>query len=204
MLQYKFKILALLLTLFVSFSSAFSNETQDVTSEIENYFNSITTVQAKFVQKDQVGNETSGNFWLSKPGRLKLEYPDVDVVLNRGHVTYYDRKLNEFAKFNNNRPLLNLLTQQDFSFQRAGQKTSVILEGNQYVVSITLRDRELGLVDFDIYFDKSPIKFKGFSLTDSKGTSTKVTLIDADYNTPISSDVFDMPNSRFLRHKTPR
>lgn len=204
MLQYKLKILALLLTLFFSITPAFSDETEELTTKIENYFNSIDTVKAKFIQKDQAGNESSGHFWLSKPGRLKLEYPHVDVVLNRGSVTYYDYKLDEFAKFSNNRPLLGFLTQKDFSFQRAGQKASVIQEGDQYVVSITVRDKELGLVDFDIYFDKSPLKFKGFSLKDSKGTSTKVTLIDASYNTPISSNVFEIQNSRFLREKTPR
>jgi outer membrane lipoprotein carrier protein len=201
MYQYKLRTFFLLLLFFLNPLQASANETEGIKTQIENYYNSINTIRAEFVQKNQLGQESSGIFLLSKPGKLRLNYfapNEVDILLNRGKITYYDHKLDEFSKFNNNKPLLEFLTQKDFSLHKAGHDLNIIDEKNQYVAKITIQDADVGEVDFDIYFNKNPIKFTGFSYKDSNGNVTRVSLVNPEYNVQINKNEFEMQNSKFF------
>ncbi len=51
-------------------------------ARVEEYLNSIRTLRARFIQLTQTGGRSQGTFYLSRPGRLRLEYdPPVPTIL---------------------------------------------------------------------------------------------------------------------------
>ena len=68
--------LSFFLTIFlitVSYNNfVFSKEIK--LKDIENYLNSISSLNSEIVQTDQNGNEIFGSIKLKKPGKLRIEY----------------------------------------------------------------------------------------------------------------------------------
>ena len=42
--------------------------------KIENYLNSVTTLEARFVQNASNGNVAEGQLWIEKPNKIRMEY----------------------------------------------------------------------------------------------------------------------------------
>ena len=54
------------------FNTVFSKEIS--IKDLENYLNSITSLNSEIIQTNQNGNEILGSIKLKKPGKLRIEY----------------------------------------------------------------------------------------------------------------------------------
>src|SRR6188472_23156 len=61
--------------------------------EVERYFNSIRTLQARFVQSNPNGSVVQGTLYLRRPGRMRFEYDapsQLKIVADGSQVTLWD------------------------------------------------------------------------------------------------------------------
>src|SRR6476469_5300500 len=61
--------------------------------QIEQYFNSIRTLKARFVQSNPNGSVVQGNLYVRRPGRMRFEYDkpsQLKVVADGTQVTMWD------------------------------------------------------------------------------------------------------------------
>ena len=56
------------------------------TAKIETYLRGISTLKARFVQTDNYGQQTAGDFYLSRPGKMRFQYdaPLTDFIVALG------------------------------------------------------------------------------------------------------------------------
>ena len=54
-------------------SSALAQTANDL-EKIENYLNSVKTLQARFVQNASNGNVAEGTIYIEKPNKIRMEY----------------------------------------------------------------------------------------------------------------------------------
>ena len=50
-------------------------------NKTSNYLDNINSLKSKFVQVDQFGNSSSGNLYIKKPGKMRIEYDDQTKIL---------------------------------------------------------------------------------------------------------------------------
>src|SRR5476649_722580 len=97
--------LILIIILAVSFP-VYAQEVQgvppalDAAQKVQTYLNKLTTVQADFLQISPEGNESTGKFFLSRPGKMRWQYnPPVPVliIVSGGILSYYDAELDQIS-----------------------------------------------------------------------------------------------------------
>ena len=92
----KFIILAVFLTVNSGFSHEQKNSSQEYILKVEHYLNGFNSLSANFIQYNDNAHSSSGRIYISKPGKLRLEYDGENkylIVVKGGFISYYDKKL---------------------------------------------------------------------------------------------------------------
>lgn len=154
-------------------------EQKKIILAIENYFNAVTTVQARFAQANQDGTILSGQFSWWRPGRLRFQYdaPNGDYIVADGLlVHYWDDAIKNYS----NAPISTTLA--DFFLRKkislSGDVKLVSLRRpspNRLVATLVQRDNpEAG--DLRLMFQEKPLQILKWRVTDGAGQVTETTL----------------------------
>jgi outer membrane lipoprotein-sorting protein len=184
----------------VSPAAAFVRTEAEWLTYIENYLNLVRTVEASFLQVSSNGEFARGRVYISRPGRMRVEYdppaPHL-IVANDGILVYVDREL--------------------------GQRSHVPLSATPAAIllapSIRLRDGELRVIDFrasdggaqltvvqkdspgegslTLLFSDPPLSLRQWTVTDAQGISTTVTLENPVFDKPLPGRLFQADDPRF-------
>jgi len=167
-------------------------------NEIESYLNNIKTLTAKFVQQTSEGSVIEGKFYLSRPGKMRIEYsnqPPVIIVVNGSVLSYYDVELDEISRLSTNSTPASLLTRQNISFYAKDvEVTNVTKKGNQVKVSLMKKNRkEAG--EFSLVFDTKPLKFVKMEVKNDLDQTISVTLNNIEFDKEIADSLFILKKS---------
>src|SRR5260370_5821118 len=92
-------VLAVLISLLTLASTAHA---QTGVPDIERYFNSIRTMQARFVQNNPNGSVVQGTLYVRRPGRMRFEYDapsKLKIVADGTQVTLWDPATRDFGQW---------------------------------------------------------------------------------------------------------
>ena len=145
------------------------------------YLNSLTTVEASFVQVNADGSKARGTIYIQRPGRARFEYaaPDKNLVLaTAGQVVIFDARSNQPPEqYPLARTPLNLILAQ-----RVDLGTAKMVVGHREVGDVTVvRAQDPKHPDYgtiDLIFSENPVALKQWIITDDIGNQTSVTLSD--------------------------
>ena len=145
------------------------------------YLNSLTTVEASFVQVNADGSKSRGKIYIQRPGRARFEYsaPDKNLVIAAGgQVIIFDARSNEPPEqYPLARTPLNLILAQ-----RVDLGSARMVVGHREVGDVTVvkaqdpKHPEYGTID--LIFSENPVALKQWIITDDIGNQTSVTLGD--------------------------
>jgi len=170
---------------------------------IEDYFNGITTLQARFLQLSPNGRTAEGNLYISRPGRLRFEYdPPVPYLLisDGTQVIFYDKELDT--------PTYVSLSSTPLEFflgptvKLSGLVTVTNVERRPGILRITLvqtsspKDGQV-----IITFTERPIEVKKWALVDSKGTTVEVAIFDPRLGIKLDPKLFVFDNKKIIDQK---
>ncbi len=161
--------------------------------QVENYLNNIKNLSAKFVQESAEGNLVEGNFLLSRPGKMRIEYnaqPKVIVVVNGTVLSYFDVELDEISRLSTNKTPASFLTRENISFSAKDVEiTNVKKTAGQIKISVMKKNRkEAG--EFSLIFSTNPLRFDKMEVKNDLDQTIRVTLSDIDFISPISDKMF--------------
>ncbi len=101
------KILACTTIIFCSAISSKSMAAENISEkysedlkEIELYLNNIKTLTANFTQQTSGSSPVKGKFYLSRPGKMRIEYinqPQIIIAVNGAILSYHDIELDEIS-----------------------------------------------------------------------------------------------------------
>ncbi len=165
--------------------------------QIESYLNNIQNLSTKFVQESSDGNLVEGKLFLSRPGKMRVEYnadPKILIIVNGSVLAYNDVELDETSYLSTNTTPASFLTRPNISFSAKDvELTNVKKSDHQIKVSVMKKNRkEAG--EFSVIFTTNPLKFAKMEVKNDLDQVTTVTLSDPDFTKQIASSMFVIKN----------
>lgn len=197
------KILVLLLLLIASPALAQSqsqSHSQDI-AKAENYFKTLGTAKARFIQTAPDGSQTRGNFYLSRPGKLRFEYdpPIKDFVVADGlFIYFYDAQLKQQSNAPISQTLADFILRKNLKLSDDLKVTKVSRDGGLLQMTV-VQAAEPNAGSLTLGFQESPgFALKKWQIRDATGNITEIELfnIETDMKLPSSLFAYLDPNKK--------
>lgn len=169
------------------------------------YLDGAHVMTADFVQIGPDGKRSEGKLYVQRPGRLRFQFapPErLDIVADGRSVAVRDQKLGTQDLYFIGQTPLKFLLADHIDISRDTQIQNVSVEPN--AVSITIFDKATfgGSATITLVFDPATFALKQWTVLDSQGLQTVVTLFNVDLATVPDPSLFkideqqQMMNSR--------
>ena len=185
-------IIYFLLVIFGSQATNASVNSQILSSQIENFFKNLATLEADFIQVSPSGNVSSGKIYLDLPGKLRIDYnnPNNLLITSKGFwIVIQDRE----TKTTNNIPVkstpFSILLENKLTFKTENFKTEYSLASGIITLKIKNQNKDTseGLI---MEFSEKPFSLKKWIISDTFGDKTTVLIQNAKYNNNLSHLLF--------------
>ncbi len=188
---------ALLLAGPVSAQSTLAPQDAEIVGRVEAYLERLTTVQARFVQHSEAGGFAQGTFYLSRPGRMRIEYdPPIPFlyVADGFWLTFWDDELKQRTDIPLGSTLADFLIREDVTLSGDVTVAGVRESTELAEVEIDLRQSDdPGAGTLTLVFGSEPMAFRRWTVLDAQGLFTEVTLSDPTYGGALDDDLFRAP-----------
>ena len=166
---------------------------------IENYLNSITTLESRILQISSAGDFSEGTLFLAKPGKMRLEYDDPNPILliaDGTYLAYFDKELKQTSYFDLQSTQAAILLDKKISFS-SGEIFITAFERGPSVFRLSLikgGDPNGGAMK--IIFSDKPLRLKKWTITDAQGIITNVSLVNPRFGHLLNPNlfIFEEPN----------
>ncbi|NBX66310.1 MAG: outer membrane lipoprotein carrier protein LolA [Proteobacteria bacterium] len=158
----------------------------------EEWLKNLKTGQARFEQSGYDGTRLTGNFYISRPGRLRFEYdpPTKDFIVADGtFLHFYDATQKQMSSAPIGSTLADFLLRPDTRLE--GDLKVINTRTRNGLVHITVAqsaDPSAGQVD--LRFTEEPFQLKSWRILDGQGLATEITLANLKTGVPLSSKLF--------------
>ena len=196
--------LALTLALFVLsmiqpaqalYSKSLKLTKQDIAdlARMEKALNSITTMKARFLQVASSGSYAEGDIYLKRPGKMRLDYDDPNpmlIIADGTFLIYHNRKTKGVTHMFINMTPANFILEANIKF--ASQ--NIIVTGfarspGVFRVSMVQADDPME-GSITLVFSDKPMELRKWTITDSEGVSTTVSLLGQQYGHHLKPRLF--------------
>lgn len=162
-------------------------------ARIEAYLNGISTMQSKFLQVSSTGELAGGNFYMRRPGKLRIDYdpPSPVLIVSDGHrLTYFDKELETANVAPIEDTLAGFLVRDPVRF--AGDVTVTGFNHAKGIVRVTLaRSGEPEGGSLTLVFSDDPLRLRQWVVADAFGTSTRVSLVEPVFGVQLNDALFE-------------
>jgi outer membrane lipoprotein-sorting protein len=174
-----------------------------VLADVEAYLNTITTLDARFVQLNQDGSTATGQFQLKRPLYARIAYDDPPTILvARGQkYQFWDAEIGQFYEGPVSASPASVLLYPDIKLDEVATVLDVRRDKGQLMV--TLRPSEdpgSGLLT--LVFEENPMRLRQWYVKDAQGAVTRVTLMDSAFGVEIDNEIFEIDHQSLIRPST--
>ena len=161
-------------------------------AQVEQYFNSVRTLQARFVQNNPNGAIVQGTLYISRPGKMRFEYDppsQLKIVADGLQVTMWDPANKDFGQWPIGWTAASFLVKEPFKL--SGDLTVQKIDRANGLLELTLvqtRKPQDGRVI--VRLSENPMRFRGWSIIDNRGNKVDVSLNDVRVGEPIAGSLF--------------
>lgn len=164
-------------------------------ARISAYLNSISTLTGDFVQIDPDGIISEGQFYLSRPGRIRFEYnePNPALVVADGFwVGIVDKRYDAVDRYPLSETPLNLILKDDVDLGAEGAVKSIQkTDGQMRVLAEDPDYPERGSIT--LVFGAAPLELRQWIVSDAQGGNTTVALSETRAGVDIAPKQFVIP-----------
>jgi outer membrane lipoprotein-sorting protein len=173
-------------------AQALSAADQAEVQRVEAYINSLTTFKADFVQIAPNGQTVRGTLWISRPGRLRVEYrPPVKlrIFATPQWLIVEDCKVKQPQYLPLRSTPAGMLVQPRIALSGDLRVTQVRRENQWLTVRIVeARSPEKG--SMSLVFRVNPLQLIGWTVIDQNGGPTQVSLENVQAGIPLDVNLF--------------
>lgn len=170
---------------------------------IEAYLNGLTTLVADFIQTAPDGRESTGTFFLSRPGKLRWQYnPPVPILIvaNDSILSYYDYELKQLSHTSPTSSLAGFLTRKTIEFSGDIKVESIKKEAGVIRVTISQKDKK-DQGKLTMTFNNDPISLKKLIVTDSLNEETTIMLSDIKQGIALDKKLFIIQDPKIFKNR---
>ncbi|WP_183077996.1 LolA family protein [Oceanibaculum indicum] len=174
-------------------AASLSAADRETIERLETYLNNIKTMQADFQQIASTGQSARGIFYLSRPGKLRVQYTEPEpafLLANQTLLVYVDEKLGQESYVpTGSTPVSFLLADTirldgDVRIERVQAKDNVIR-----VALVQRDDPDAG--SLSLVFTDLPLELRQWTVTDAQGVKTTIALNNTSYGRKLDPDLFE-------------
>ena len=176
-----------------------SDAEREQVSQIQQYLNSIRTLEARFLQVSSNGTYSEGKLYISRPGKLRIDYdPPVPIVITTTGtwLVYYDQELEQFSHVPVSSTPAGLLVQDNVDLF----SDELVITGFEHEAH-TFRLRLVRAEDplegsLTLVLADRPMQLKKWEITDPQGITTTVSLLATQYGVELDDKLFEFKDPR--------
>lgn len=184
-------------TLLPASAQELTQEDWNDLARVEQLLESLTTVQARFTQISETQGYAEGDFYLRRPGRMRIEYDNQPYlyVADGFWLTFYDKDLDQRSDALLGSTLADFITREDVSLTGDVTVISVRRSSEELAVDLVQTD-DPGSGMLSLIMHREPLALKRWVVLDSQGYSTEVYLQDITYGVDLSNRLFVVSRER--------
>ena len=169
-----------------------SDQINESQFKVDNFFKSLKSMQANFIQVGPSGEVSYGKIYLELPGKLRIDYekPNDLLITSKG---FWLTIQNRNSKTTNNIPLdsspFSILIKKKLDFHSKFLTTD--LKNKSGIISLKITKRENKNTEgLTLEFSENPFNLKKWIIEDTFGETTTVLIQKAIYNEKLSHLLF--------------
>ena len=178
-------------------------EQRSIIDRINNYLSSTPRLTGRFVQVGPDGRRAEGEFYLSKPGRVRFEYDDpspIELIADGDSVVIRDRKLATQDVYPLSQTPLRFLLANRVDLMRDANLTAVYADATFITAVVEEKNGVVGTSRLMMMFDAKDMQLKQWTVTDPQGYDTTVAVYNLDTTKKLDPGMFKID---FTNYATP-
>jgi outer membrane lipoprotein-sorting protein len=147
------------------------------------YLSGVQTLTGNFVQVGPDGSRTQGEFFISKPGRVRFEYDDpspIELIADGSSVVVRDRRLATQDVYPLSQTPLRFLLADRVDLTKDTHLVSVYSDDVFVTVVVEEKNGIVGTSRLMIMFSAKDMQLKQWTVTDPQGYDTTVAVYNLD------------------------
>jgi outer membrane lipoprotein-sorting protein len=164
----------------------------EMVERIVAHLEGITTLESKFTQIAPDGRLATGQLWIARPGRMRLDYDPPSRILliaTDWRLVYYDGSIQQMNTIPLRETPLGFLLDSRVDLAEAAQIVDLERRANEIAIEVVRSDApDQGSVQ--LWFAAEPLELRRWVVTDPQGLRTTVILEDAQYGRPADPELF--------------
>lgn len=171
---------------------------------IEQYLNSIQTLQARFIQTGSDGRVAPGTLYLQRPGRMRFEYDPpatILIVADGSQVTMADFKDRSMSQWPIGWTSASFLAAERVKLNGGDLTVTGVTRANGELRVNLIQTKRPQEGRVEMVFADDPMLLKGWTVWDSKNVPIAVTLSNIHTGLPLSRDLFRFDESKLKRDR---
>jgi outer membrane lipoprotein-sorting protein len=177
--------------------AALSDQDMVDLARIEQYMDSVITLQARFQQQEEpTGRPAQGTIYLRKPGRLRVEYDSlpIRVVADGTLISYYDMELDQLSQLPLRQSTAWFLVRHPIDLSDGITVSQIDRSPGGLQLHMYQTDEpEAGSVSLIFY--ENPLTLSQWTVTDQQNKRVRVGLSDLQTGIDIPNEKFQTPRT---------
>ncbi len=161
-------------------------------AQVEQYFNAVRTMQARFAQTNPDGSTVQGTLYVSRPGKMRFEYDapsKLKIVADGWQVTMWDPATRDFGQWPIGWTAASFLVKDPLKL--SGDLTVEKVERVNGLLELTMvqtRKPQEGKVI--VRFSENPMRLRGWSIVDNRGNRVNLALTQVETGLQLADSLF--------------
>ena len=182
----------------IFFSILLNNDLLSLDNErikkIEDYLNKLNNISSNFIQINSDGLKVKGKLFLSKPGKLRIEYEKKEnplIIADGKWLHYFDIELNEIQSVTIEKSPAWILLKKKVNLKKDFKIEILNKKNNKTFITLSNKDLE-NIKKIKLIFLNKPLTLKGWMIIDSNEIQTTVSLLKIKKINKFNSKTFQL------------
>ena len=177
-----------------------SPEQRAIVERVNGYLSGVQALSGKFIQVGPDGSRTQGDFFISKPGRVRFEYDDpspIELIADGSSVVVRDRRLATQDVYPLSQTPLRFLLSDRVDLAKDTHLVAVYADDVFVTVVAEEKSGIVGTSRLMIMFSAKDMQLKQWTVTDPQGYDTTVAVYNLDTSKRPDPAMFKIDFTRY-------
>jgi outer membrane lipoprotein-sorting protein len=177
-----------------------SPEQRAIVDRVNGYLSSVQVLTGNFVQVGPDGSRTKGDFYISKPGKVRFEYDDpspIELIADGSSVVVRDRRLATQDVYPLSQTPLRFLLADRVDLTKDTHLVAVYADEVFATVVVEEKNGIVGTSRLMIMFSAKDMQLKQWTVTDPQGYDTTVAVYNLDTSKRPDPSMFKIDYTRY-------